>query len=249
MSLKNSGQGSVRWRLCVDRTKKVSFMENKKMVNFFKKWEGMSTLGISLMAGGVFLLWIGMSYFSYILAIALLAVGGAAFIYGNFGRGNATQLDDSIKEHWASIRFPELEEVASLRKRTPKEPEELTFEGFEMEEGLYFKKAKDASVISSKYTCIKMIVLNDAFYLKKHTFSFVNDEKSTETHDITFESIKEIGVLRNALTVGHDEKKRFSVKTCHVFINYGDGKQVLLPKKDDIYVEDFAEELKKKCAK
>lgn len=220
---------------------------NKKMINYFKRWEGMNTLGVGLLGVGFLLLWVGMSYFTYILSVISMLLGVVAFLYGNLGRGNATQIDDSIKQHWDSIRFPELEETPALRKRTPKEPEVLDFEGYEMEEGLYFKKLKDASVISSQYTCIRMVLLSDALYVKKHTFSFVSDEKDTQILDIPFASIQSFEVLRNTLNVGHDEKKRFSVKTCHICIHYGDGQQLLLPKKDDIYVEDFAQSLKIKC--
>lgn len=225
---------------------------NKKMINYFKRWDGIGTIGIGMMGVGIFLIWIQLGYYAYVAAMALIPIGAAVFIYGNIGRASGTQIEDTIKQHWENIRFParfpELEETPALRKRTPKEPEILDFEGYEMEEGLYFKKLKDASVISSKYTCIKIVFLSDALYLKKHTFSFISDEKSTETIEIPFASIQEIDVIRNAMIVGHDEKNRFSVKTCHVCIHYGDGQQLLLPKKDDIYVEEFAQDLKEKCS-
>ena len=221
------------------------------MLNYFKKWDGISTIGIAMMAIGIFLIWIQLGYYAYMAAIVLIPIGAVLFIYGNIGRASGTQIEDNIKQHWETIRFPErfseLEETPALRKRTPKEPEVLDFEGYEMEEGLYFKKLKDASVISSQYTCIRMVLLSDALYVKKHTFSFVSDEKDTQILDIPFASIQSFEVLRNTLNVGHDEKKRFSVKTCHICIHYGDGQQLLLPKKDDIYVEDFAQSLKIKC--
>ena len=99
---------------------------NRKMVNYFKKWDGMGTLGIGLLGVGFLFLWLGYSYFTYVLSIFLMLFGLAAFLYGNIGRANATQLDDTIKRQWEAIRFPELEENTSLRKRTPKNAEELT---------------------------------------------------------------------------------------------------------------------------
>lgn len=219
---------------------------DKKMINYFKKWEGMGTLGIGLLGVGFLLLWLGMSYFSYILSMLSILLGLAAFLYGNIGRGNATQVDDTIKRHWESIRFPELEEDASLRKRTPKNAEELTFEGFEMRNGLYFKKKKDASVISSEYTCVKAIVLTDALYLKKCTFSLISEEKSTQTVEILFSDIRDIEVVRETLMVGHGEKPQFRVKTCHIVITHGDGERILLPKQEDAYVEEYVQDLKKK---
>jgi hypothetical protein len=219
---------------------------NKKMVNYFKRWEGMNTLGVGLLALGFLFLWVGMSYLTYILSVISMLFGVAAFLYGNIGRGNATQIEDTIRVQRESFRFPELEEDNALRKRTPKEPEVLTFEGFEMRNGLYFKKKKDASVISSEYTCIKAIVLNDALYLKKCTFSLVSDERSMQTLDIPFSAIHDIEVIRNTLLVGHGEKPEHRVKTCHIAITYGDGESILLPKQEDAYIDDYAQNLKKK---
>jgi len=219
---------------------------NKKMINYFKRWEGMNTLGVGLLGVGFLLLWVGMSYFTYILSVISMLLGVAAFLYGNLGRGNATQIDDTIKLQWEAIRFPELEEDPALRKRTPKEPEVLTYEGFEMRNGLYFKKKKDASVISSEYTCIKAVVLNDALYLKKRTFSFISDEKSMQTIEIPFASIKSIEVVTNTLMVGHGEKPEHRVKTCHIAIKYGNDECVLLPRPEDAYVDDYVQGLKKK---
>ena len=219
---------------------------DRKMVNYFKKWDGMGTLGIGLLGVGFLFLWLGYSYFTYVLSIFLMLFGLAAFLYGNIGRANATQLDDTIKRQWEAIRFPELEENASLRKRTPKDAEELTFEGFEMRNGLYFKKKKDASIISSEYTCIKAIVLTDALYLKKSTFSFISEEKTTQTVEIPFSSIQSIDVVRETRMVGHGEKPQFRVKTCHIAIHYGDGECILLPKQEDAYIEEYAQSMKKK---
>lgn len=223
--------------------------QNKKMVNYFKKWEGMGAFGIGLLGVGALITWLQISFTLHVISMFLIAIGAVAFLYGNIGRGTESQITDSIAQNIESIRFPELEEDPKLRKRTPKEPQELTFEAFEMRNGLYFKKKKDASVISSEYTYIKMVVLSDAFYLKKRTFSFITDEKINETLDIPFDSIKDIEIIRNTLMVGHGDKPQHRVKTCHIAITYGDGQQILLPKKDDVYIDDFVLELKKKCGK
>ncbi|MBR3894451.1 MAG: hypothetical protein IKJ35_04820 [Clostridia bacterium] len=223
--------------------------DNKKIVNYFKKWDGAGPLGIGMMVVGFLALWLGWSYFSYILAILLMPAGLGVFLYGNIGRGTEDDLKDLIKKEWEKIGFKELEEDSQMRKRTPKNPEEMTFECFEMRDGLLFKKKKDATIISSEYTCIKMMVLEDAFYAKRSTFSLLSDERRTETTDILFDEIKEITVERNVFMVGTGAKKQHRVRTCFVAISYGDGQRLLLPKKDDAYVDDFVNVLKKKCGK
>ncbi|MBQ7347725.1 MAG: DUF308 domain-containing protein [Clostridia bacterium] len=225
-------------------------MENfKKAVNYFKKWESTGVLGIGMMAVGVLFMWLGYSYFSYISAIVLIVGGIGVFLYGNIGRGSESDINDRIKQETEKINFKELEENTSLRKRTPKNPEEMTFECFEMRDGLLFKKKKDASVISSEYTCIKLTVLSDAFYIKRSTFSLISEEKQTETVDVRFDEITDISVERNVFMVGTGEKKQHRVRTCFVVISYGNSQKVRLPKKDDAYVEEFANALKKKCGK
>ena len=96
--------------------------DNKKIVNYFKKWDGAGPLGIGMMVVGFLAMWLGWSYFSYLLAILLMPAGLAVFLYGNIGRGTEDDLKDLIKKEWDKIGFKELEEDSQMRKRTPKNP-------------------------------------------------------------------------------------------------------------------------------
>ncbi|MBQ3014063.1 MAG: hypothetical protein IJD75_02840 [Clostridia bacterium] len=222
--------------------------EQKKLLNYFKKWDGAGTLGIGMLAAGALILWLGMSYFSYILSVFLLGSGTVVFLYGNIGRGNETTVNDFVKKNCEKVTFPELTDNHALHKRTLGEPAECEFGGFEMRRGLLFKKKKDASLISSEYTYAKLIVLKDAFYLKKLTFSLVTEEKQEQTFDISFDSIQRIEVLRDTFFVGKGEKNEYRAKTCFIAISYGEGEQLLLPTPDNAYVEELAETLKKKSS-
>lgn len=220
--------------------------EQKKMLNYFKKWEGAGTLGIGMMAAGALILWLGISYWAYISAPFLLFIGFAIFVYGNIGRGNETMANDLVKKETEKVTFPELTDA--LRKRTPSEPQEFEFGGYEMKRGLFFKKKKDASLLSSEYTYAKMILLKDAFYVKKLTFSLISEEKDLQTFDIPFDSIRSISVARDAFFVGTGEKNQYRAKTCFIVISYGENEELLLPTPDNAYVEDLAETLTKKSS-
>ena len=89
-----------------------------------------------------------------------------------------------------------------------------------------------------------MKILNDAFYVKNSVFSLVEDKVSEELLDIPFSSVTSIMVERDRKNypVG---KKEYPASTCHIVIAYDNGKQLRLPKKDDIYVDELAEKLKK----
>ena len=220
--------------------------EQKKLLNYFKKWDGAGAVGVGLLALGALCLWLSTSYpIPFPITLALLIIGLPMFLYGNIGRGNETMANDYVKKNCQKISFPELESDRALHKRTLTEPEEFEFGGYEMRRGLYFKKKKDASLISSEYTYAKVIVLKDAFYLKKMTFSLVSDEKTQQTFDIPFDSIHDITVERETFFVGTGEKNQFRAKTCFLAITYGEGEKLLLPTPDNAYVEEFADKMKR----
>ena len=220
--------------------------EQKKLLNYFKKWDGAGAVGVGLLALGALFLWLSTSYpIPFPITLLLLTVGLPMFLYGNIGRGNETMANDYVKKNCQKITFPELENDHTLHKRVPNTPEEIEFGGYEMRRGLYFKKKKDASLISSEYTYAKAVVLKDAFYLKKMTFSLVSDEKAQQTFDIPFDSIQDITVERESFFVGTGEKNQFRAKTCFIVITYGENEKLLLPTPDNAYVEEFADKMKR----
>ena len=223
---------------------------DKKMVNYFTKWDGMAPLGIGMLALGFLLLWVGMSLgmgnFSYVLMILLFILGTAAFLYGNIGRGHESHIYDRIEDAVETIHFNELEEDFKLHRRTPKNPETLVFEGFEFRDDLYIKKKNDATLLSSEYTYVKIVVLKDAFYTKVMTVPLITQEKTLTTHDIPFSSITDMRVLREEKMISRGKKEKIKAKTCRICITYGENQQLLLPIKDDAYVEEHVEDMKKK---
>ncbi len=224
--------------------------DDKKLINYFTKWEGMNVLGIGMLAVGFLLLWVGMSFgmgsFSYVLMVILFILGAVTFLYGNIGRGHESHIYDRIEDAVETIRFNELEEDFKLHRRTPKNPETLVYEGFEFREGLYIKKKNDATLLSSEYTCVKIMVLNDAFYAKVMTLPLITQKKTVVTLDIPFSSITNMCVVREDKMITRGKKEKIRAKTCRICITYGENQQLLLPIKDDAYVEDRVEEMKKK---
>ena len=217
----------------------------QNFVNYFKKWENAGMTGICMMVAGFAFMWLGLSYFSYILAIVLMVGGLGTFLYGSIGRANESDLINTIEHKREALTFHELEDDVHFRRRVPKTPEDRVFEGYEFREGLLFKKQKNGSLCSSEYTYAKMRFLTDAFYVKTLTFSMISDEKSTETYEIPFSALEEVTVEREKRTLAMD-KKQFDCKICRLCLIYDGGKRLTLPAKDDIYTDEFAEELKRK---
>lgn len=218
----------------------------KSYVNYFQKWENAGVVGLSAAIVGFLFLWIGMSFFTYVLAVILMTCGLVLFFYGSIGRAHENDLQNRIDRTVAAIKFKELEEdTRHFFRRVPKTPEIREFGGYEMREGLLVKKQKNGSLCSSEYTCAKMLLLTDAFYIKTVTFSFVSDEKKKETLEIPFASLEDVTVERNKFPLPCG-KNTYTAKTCHLCLLYDGGNRLCLPAKDDIYTDELADGLKRK---
>ena len=92
-------------------------------------------------------------------------------------------------------------------------------------------------MVSSEYISAKMLILNDALYIRSRSFSFVSDEKHESEIEIPFSSIEKIEIERQSQTypVG---KKELAAKTCFFVISH-EGIQTKLPRKDDIYADEL----------
>lgn len=216
--------------------------EQKNFINYFKKWEGMSTLGIILLVIGLLCLWLGMSLLSTILMLVLLPLGLLLFLYGSIGRASESDFKNAVDACMERIKFDEVEEEPRFRRRHLKNPEIFSFSDYVMREGVMVKRRKSGHLCSSQYLCAKMLVLTDAFYLKTREFSFVSDEKESRDEEFYFAEIEKIEILRETRPISFG-KVTHTAKTCELVITYGGGKKRALPVKDDIYAEEFAEKL------
>lgn len=220
--------------------------EYRSYVNYFQKWEGAGITGLSMAAVGFLFLWLGLSFASYVIAIVLMLLGLSLFFYGSIGRAHENDLQNQIDRTMTAIEFKELEEdTRHFFRRVPKTPEIREFGGYAMREGLLVKKQKSGSLCSSEYTCAKMLFLTDAFYIKTSTFSFISNEKKKETYEIRFDALTDVTVERERFNL-KSGKNTYVAKTCHVAIRY-DGEKILrLPAKDDIYTDEFVNDLRRK---
>ena len=212
-------------------------------INYFKKWEGMATFGLCTLVVGFASLWMGHGL-TYFLGGALIIGGFIVFILGNSGRSNENEIMEEIKRRTEGLEFSEVEKDHHFHKRVPQKQEIMDFAGFILREGLMLKKMKNGSVCSSEYKTAKVYILKDAFYAKTKTISLISEEESNQTEEIFFNSVEDIRVEREKATLGF-EKKQFSVSICNIVVQYDGGKSLVLPAKDDAYVDDTAAKMRK----
>lgn len=216
----------------------------KNNIGFFTKWDGFPTLGLGMAIVGFGLLWLSFSFVFYILGGALLAVGFFLFIFGNFGRSTESEILDEIHRKCEGISFGEVETDHHFHNRVPTKREEHEFSGFVFDGDVMLKRLKNGSYASSRYRYAKMLLLTDALYVKTRSFSLIADEIKEDTWEIPAAGISDISVRRDSVekTVG---KKTVTLKTCFIVVVY-EGGELLLPRDDDVYADEFVVHLKKR---
>ncbi len=218
--------------------------KQKANLNYFKKWEGLKTLGLGMLIVGFGCIWLAMGYLVYIGGIALLVAGVVLFLIGNINRSTEEEIRVEIRRRAEGIEFPEVETERHFYKRVPEKQEILDFSGFSFSEGLWFKRMKNGSIGSSAYRVARVLLLTDAFYVKTREFSLLEEGAKEETFEILFSSVEDVAVLREGKTFSCGAKS-FPIKLCHLVITFDGGKTLCLPAADDVYVDELAARLKK----
>lgn len=211
----------------------------KNFINYFKRSDGTASLGMGLLVAGGLLLWFGWSFYFlfFFFGVAMLPTGFILYIYGTTGRSDENELKKIIKENTDAITFADIKESTEYRKRMSKNPIEETFGGYVFSDNVLIKKAKSGALVSSEYVCAKMLILNDALYIRSRSFSFIADEKHESEIEIPFSIIDKIEIERESQSYQND-KKELVAKTCFLVISH-EGSKTKLPRKDDIYADEL----------
>lgn len=211
----------------------------KHFINYFKRSDNIASTGMGLLVAGGILFLLGWYFFwlFFYIGIPMIPVGLALYIYGSSGSADENGLKKVIKENTDAITFEDIKESVEYRKRMSKNPTEETFGGHAFSDNVLIKKAKSGAMVSSEYVAAKMLILNDALYIRSCSFSFISDEKHESEIEIPFSLIEKIEIERQTQNyqVG---KKELVVKTCFFVITH-EGVQTRLPRKDDIYADEL----------
>lgn len=211
----------------------------KSFINYFKRSDNIASTGMGLLVAGVIMFFLGWYFFwlLFYIGIPMILVGLALYIYGSSGSTDENVLKKIIKENTDAITFADIKESAEYRRRLAKNPVEENFGGYVFNDNVLIKKAKSGALVSSEHICGKMLILNDALFIRSRSFSFVADEQHESEMEIPFSIIEKIEIDRQtqSFSVG---KKELVAKTCFLVITH-EGIQTRLPRKDDIYADEL----------
>ena len=211
----------------------------KGFITYFKRPESIASTGMGILAAGGIMFLLGWWFFwlLFYIGVPMISIGLALYIYGTSGSVDENELKKIINQNTDAITFKDIKESLEYRRRMSKNPIEESFGGYIFGENVLMKKAKSGATVSSEYVCAKMLILEDALYIRSSSFSFVSDEKHESEIEIPFSLIEKIEIERDSQTyqVG---KKELLAKTCFFLITH-EGIKTRLPRKDDIYADEL----------
>ncbi|MBQ7318888.1 MAG: hypothetical protein IJW97_01730 [Clostridia bacterium] len=218
-------------------------MDFKNNINYFKKSDTPKFVGMGMMVVGVLLLWLGMSYITYILSAVLIPIGLVLFFIGASGRAGDSEIDAFIKRRVDGMEV-DLSEDRAYAKRILKHIPPQSIEDYEYREGLMLTKAKNSSLRSSEYTRSLLYILSDALYIPVRTISLVEDHTDNKLYEIPYDMISGIEITRERRTLPFG-KQSFSAKITKLCITYGDSLTLSLPIHDDVGADRLVETIQK----
>ncbi len=217
-------------------------MENKHNLNYFKKSGWQRPLGFGLLIAGLLLLWLGWSYFSYILCIIFIPSGVTLFLIGSSIRSTDEEIDEFIKKNLADFNV-RLDEDRNYSKRILKHIPPETLEAYRYEDGLMFTKTKTGSVRSSEYVSSVVWVLCDGLYIASRNVSIVSGEVKNSVYELKYADVKDVEIIRTKKTLKY-AGRIFEVNDVRLCIGCADGLSVELTSPDTVGADQLVEKIK-----
>lgn len=217
-------------------------MDIKHNINFFKINNSLKAVGAGMLIVGLLLLWLGWSYISWILMLILTPSGLGLFLYVSAVRSNDSEILEDISKAVEDMSITP-EDLPYYNKRAHY-TQPFIAQGFEYSDGLMFQKARDGSVISTKYTKSVIHSLEDRLYIKARTVSPISDDLNEVIYDILLDDIKSFELIGERTKVPY--KKSYLLANNTYFLIKTDNGDIKLPVHEDVNTDEFVEKLQKK---
>ncbi len=220
-------------------------MDIKHNVNYFKKNDNMKTLGAVLLIVGLFLMWLGRGFVTYIIMSIFVPAGLVMFVLGSIGRSSDEDIDKYIAEKMQGLEV-DLTEDKKYRKRIIEHLPAQTFASYLFSDGVLLRKSKNNSLRSSEYRKNIVYLLTDELYIVSRRLGLVSGEIENILVELSYNDIKDAHIIREEKTLTY-KKKPLKIKTTFLSITTEAG-ETLLPVPDDVLSDRFAEQIMKLVA-
>lgn len=219
----------------------------KKNVAYFSRGEAMKFIGIGLLALAVILFFYGWGYLSYVLMSVSFVAGLVLLLINSLGRSSEEDIDVFIENKMRGLEAKELYEKSFI-KRQSKRLAVYRSEGYELTEGLMYKKGKNSSLRSTKYTEAVIYPLDTAILVCYRSISLLSDEMKEEQIEIPYSKIFSFRV-ESELCKMEFGKKLFDTRKHTLIIESEEAAPIYLPIKESTLTDALVEGINKKISK
>ena len=211
-------------------------------------------IGAVLLPAGLVMMWLGWSYISYILATVFIPAGLVLFIVGGakiISDGDMQeQLDHAMLDYDKSVTDMNGYDRVVLKQPIPFEISAYSFGG----DAQYFKKGKNGTPVSDRYTRAHVFYTKDGFIIVGRTLSVASYNESTGEGITEFsEQFLYSGLTSASLecfettVTATNTGKPMTVKWCELILTGSEGELLRIPARNDMDATSFVEDVNRRC--
>lgn len=231
----------------------------KKIQNgslYYHQKDILRPVGAVLLPAGLVMMWLGWSYISYIFATIAIPVGLVLFIVGSSkhisDNDMQEQMDHAMLDYDKSVTDMNGYDRVVLKQPTPFEISAYSFS----EDAKFFKKGKNGTPVSDRYTRAHVFYTKDGFIIVGRTLSVAAYNEATGEGISDFSETFAYAGLRSAELVKYETTvtltntgKTAAVKWCELVLNGAEGEVLRIPAKNDMDATTFVDDINRRCGK
>ena len=219
---------------------------NKRHVRYFTKSDLLKNLGITMLAVGGIIFFVGRGVILYLTMVGLLPGGLIVFLLGTIGRSTDADINSLIVQKTTDMEV-DLQNNERVRKGMLKSIDKLTTEGYEFHADSLIKKAKTAEIRSTEYCRAILYPLKDCIYMVRVHIDLLTEEEEREVLEIPYESISNISTATETVDVNAG-KKIYAVKSSHLVIDRVGEEALMLPIRESAVIDQFVDHITRHMA-
>lgn len=213
-------------------------------------------IGAFLLPAGLIMLYVGWSYISYIFATIAIPVGLILFIVGSSKHISDNDMQEQT-DHAMLDYDKSVTDMSSYDRIVLKQPAPFEISAYSFgEDAKYFKKGKNGTPVSDRYTRAHVFYTKDGLIVVGRTLSVASYNESTGEGITDFSEQLIFSGMRSASLESHETPvtmtntgKSVPVKWCELVICGQDGELLRIPAKNDMDASSLVDDINRRCGK
>ena len=214
---------------------------NKRHERYFRKTENLKNIGITMLAIGGVIFFVGRGVVLYFNLVGVLPLGFVIFLMGTVGRSTDMEINSVIKIKTDGMEI-DLQNNERVAKSLIRAIEPLTVLGYEYRDGLPIKKAKNNELRTPEYCQAILYPLADCLYVVRVRIDLLTEREQKDVLEIPYERITNLFLNTETVDVSMG-KKIYAIKASHLTIETEDGEGLRFPMRESALIDNFVNDV------